>query len=267
MYVNKLFKTIVSGGIEIRDLKASAITRRKPAGDPVLEEYKFIPHLDEAKVSLSELTRLVTHICLENHMDIKVKTIELLENDSIEEESNLSCLMSESFGDLPLIQADINILCKNTQPNTDSLPSNVSIIDEKKIDGETRALLAIGCKLFTKERTNQLNLLLSGVQNGGFILTRELLDSTDSIDKYASSKELEVIMKKKFNDEIFVLLRKRVSEPKKISLIYVNNNQFDWINDMRKKMSEELENSKKESTRIIFVGQDGFENGKQSSEN
>lgn len=263
VYVNKMFNTIVSGGIEIRDLKANAISRRKPAGEPVIEEYKFVPYEDNTKVSLSDLSRLVTHVCLENHLDIKVKTIELIEdnNNSTLGESNLSCLMAESFGDLPLIQADISIISKNTELIADSLPANISIVDLKKINTETNALLAIGCKLLTKERLTDLNMLITGVREGGFLLTRELTDTIKNIDDYASSKNLEVVMKKKVDEESYILLRKRVKIPEKISLIYVTNNQFNWIDDMRKKMNEELEKSKKELTRIIFVGQDTFENG------
>lgn len=41
---------IKSGGVEIRGLKASAIPRKKPLGEPVLEKYKFIQN-EGSKVS------------------------------------------------------------------------------------------------------------------------------------------------------------------------------------------------------------------------
>lgn len=36
---------IQCGGIEVRNLKASAIARKKPLGDPVLEKFQFVPHI------------------------------------------------------------------------------------------------------------------------------------------------------------------------------------------------------------------------------
>lgn len=49
VYVYKDVKIIASGGIQIRDLKASQIPRRKPLGDPVLEKYTFVPHVNPEK--------------------------------------------------------------------------------------------------------------------------------------------------------------------------------------------------------------------------
>lgn len=45
--VYKEIELIKSGGVEIRGLKASAISRRKPLGEPVLEKYLFYPQEDE----------------------------------------------------------------------------------------------------------------------------------------------------------------------------------------------------------------------------
>lgn len=47
-------KVIASGGIEIHELRASQIPRKKPLGEPVLERYLFVPHVttDKSKVFL-----------------------------------------------------------------------------------------------------------------------------------------------------------------------------------------------------------------------
>jgi len=45
VYVYKQIDLIQCGGIEVRNLKASAIARRKPLGDPVLEKFQFVPHI------------------------------------------------------------------------------------------------------------------------------------------------------------------------------------------------------------------------------
>lgn len=45
VYVYKEIDLISCGGIEVRNLRASAITRKKPLGEPVLEKFQFIPHI------------------------------------------------------------------------------------------------------------------------------------------------------------------------------------------------------------------------------
>ncbi|XP_067207235.1 fatty acid synthase-like [Linepithema humile] len=69
--VYKTCDAIVSGGVEIRGIKATSIFRRKPVGEPVLEEYRFIAHRDGAEVSLQEAVMLSTHLALEYHQVIK----------------------------------------------------------------------------------------------------------------------------------------------------------------------------------------------------
>lgn len=45
VYVYKEIDLIQCGGIEVRSLRASAIGRKKPLGEPVLEKFQFIPHI------------------------------------------------------------------------------------------------------------------------------------------------------------------------------------------------------------------------------
>lgn len=45
VYVYKEIDLISCGGIEVRNLRASAIARKKPLGEPVLETFQFIPHI------------------------------------------------------------------------------------------------------------------------------------------------------------------------------------------------------------------------------
>ncbi|KAK0070671.1 hypothetical protein PV325_000245, partial [Microctonus aethiopoides] len=71
VYNMKTYDLIVAGGVEIRGLKASAISRRKRGDDPVLESYKYVAHRDRAKMSLKEAVHLATHLSLENHLEMK----------------------------------------------------------------------------------------------------------------------------------------------------------------------------------------------------
>lgn len=45
VHVYKEIDLIQCGGIEVRNLRASAIGRKKPLGEPVLEKFQFVPHV------------------------------------------------------------------------------------------------------------------------------------------------------------------------------------------------------------------------------
>ena len=249
--------------MELRGLKASAITRKKPSGEPVLEEYRFVPYQDKVETSLPEIAKLVAEISLENQLGIKVKTIEFIEEaDEVPINALLSPLLSASFGDEPLVQADINIVCENVKlKDTSDLPANVVVADLKKVNSDANALLVVGHRLLSKSREANLNLLLSALKGDGFLLTREVISELGNIETTVQEKRLHIILEKKYKNEAFILLRKFESLPKNISVIVVKNDSFNWVEDMRKVMSEELEKETSEPTRILFVGQGEFENG------
>lgn len=262
MVVNKTLDVILSGGVEIRGLKASAIARRKPAGEPVLEQYKFIANTDRAEATICDIVRLSTHISMENHLGIKIKTLELFdENDPVLIEELLSPLISESLGDLPLIQADINIV-SNTSFEDEVLASNIAVIETKKIGDDTNALLAVGHKLLTPSRAENLSLLVVAVKEGGFILTCEDASQTESLQEYAQSKGLNVVLEKKAGNTLYILLRKRIKAPKKTVVIHISNDTFDWVDEMHKTMTEELESGNADTLRIVYVSEGDFDNGK-----
>lgn len=107
VYVYKDVKIIASGGIQIRDLRASQIPRRKPLGDPVLERYKFVPHVSlqsNPETSLLETIRLCIHLALENVQGIKVKVVEIGDVTVNPESILVAPYVASVLGDLPLIQ-------------------------------------------------------------------------------------------------------------------------------------------------------------------
>lgn len=262
VYVNKLHGTITSGGIEILGLQASAIARRKPAGDPVLEKYGFLAHYDRAQNSLNELARLSTQIGLENHLGIKVKTFEILDDrDQVPMDNLMSPHLIESLGDMPLIQADVIIANSIGElPEEADLPSTVTVVDHKKIGADTGALLAVGYNLLSRNRDENLSLALIGIKDNGFVLTREAASTPDP-EPFTSSRGLSVILMKRSGDYLWVLLRKREKVLRKTVVVQVENDRFEWVDVGRKIMKEELDNDSPNKSRVVFVGQTDFENG------
>lgn len=209
-----------------------------------------------------EIVRLSSHIGLENQLGIKVKTIELIEEaDQVPIEETLSPLIAEALGDMPLIQADVSIAGNNVNYDSGDLPGGVSVGDLKKVNADSNALLVVGHKLLTPARVENLSLLKTSLKEGGFILSRENAAETKSVIEYANSKGLDVILEKTSGTDLFVLLRKREKPARKTLVINVSNEDFEWVEEMKKTMKEELEKETAGSLRIVFVSEGDFENG------
>lgn len=255
----KDFSALVSGGVEMRGLKASAISRRKPAGEPVLEEYRFVAHRDRAQIPLNAAVRLATHIALECNLGIKVKSVELADDENISADDLISPLILDTLGDMPLIQADVNIGTSKTFEEN-QFPDNIVINDPKKvINPEANALIAIGHQLITKNKVEDLKKLLFAVKDGGFIISCESNDT--KIPDSTENNEADIVLEKKTEKGVIVLLRKRDRLIKYSSVIKINNNEFSWVEEMKKTLKSEAEKDFGGNLRIVIVGEGDFESG------
>ncbi|XP_011684681.1 PREDICTED: fatty acid synthase-like [Wasmannia auropunctata] len=253
--IYKEIDTIIAGGVEIRGLKASQITRRKLVQDAVIEEHLFVAHCDRTKISLNEAIRISAQLTLEDHQIVKVKVIELVEDDDdIPLEYLSSSLLIEAFNDMPLIQTNITLLTSPNRFNPSDLSQDISIADLNKASIDDKALIVAGFNLLTKRQTS-LERLLPFLREGGYLLTRENCDVTD-YKKYLQQYELNVILEKRTDKEIIVLLKKKVLIEKR-TVVFINNNNFNWLDDLKSLVSDK----NKEKSRIIIVGERDFECG------
>ncbi|KAL0116828.1 hypothetical protein PUN28_010028 [Cardiocondyla obscurior] len=256
VYVNKYLDTIVSGGVEICNVKAMGIPRRLPAGDPVLEEYKFVAHRDGAQVSLKEAISLSIQIALEYYQTIHVNTIELIhDSDNITETKLASPIITEILGDLPLIQAKVYLSAPFNRFN-DNLFPNVTAKDINNVSKEENILFAVGVELLSINKKHQLNQILLKLKNDGFILTRE--KSSKKIST-ASKYNLDVILEKNTGEETLILLKKKAQLCRKTDIIYINNDEFTWLEKLNSLMN--AEDRIDDKMRIILVSEGDLENG------
>lgn len=255
VHVYKDWETIISGGVEIRGVKTVAVTRQLPAGDPVLEEYKFVAHRDRAQVSLKDAIRLSTQIVLEYHQAIHVKTIELIDDsDNVTADKLMSSILAEILNDLPLIQPKLYLSAPSNHFNDNSLPSNVISVDMDKVSKEDNVLLAVGLQLLSRDKRHQLEQILPKLKNDGFVLTREKTSKLENLSKYG----LDVILEKNTGDEAIVLLKKKKQlEARKTEIIHVNNDKFTWLERLNSLLNKENETD----TRIILVSERELESG------
>ncbi|XP_074097576.1 fatty acid synthase [Cotesia typhae] len=258
VYRNKTLDLIVAGGVEIRGLKASVIGRRKPAGEPVLESYQFIAHRDRDEMSLQQVIRIAVHLALENHQGIKVKTLESLEaNEKYPVEDLFTPILQEVLGDIPLIQAYLNILTENSFEEG-KLPQNINVTEAKKLPPDANAMILTGRDLLTKEKTASFSQLLFSLKDGGFILTLE--SKSNDFSTAAKRHNLDVLVEKVVGSSLCLLLRKQNKLSKKSIIVTIDSNSFDWIDELKSILEKEKEGEMSHS-RVILISEKSFESG------
>lgn len=233
------------------------ISRRKLLQDPVIEEYTFVPHHDCAKISLDEAIQISAQLALEDHQIIKVKAIELVEDDDDVTLENLSSsLLIKTFDNMPLIQTNITLVTSPNRFNSAELSENITIASLNKLSVNDKVLIVSGFNLLTKPN-NWIERLLPFVTEGGYLLTRENNCNIIDYEKHLRQYKLNVILEKRTDTEIILLLKKKVPITK-MAVVHINNHDFNWLEHLKLLVS--VENQLKNS-RIIIVGEGDFECG------
>ncbi|XP_015179002.1 PREDICTED: fatty acid synthase [Polistes dominula] len=251
---------VIGGGIEVHNILANAIARKRPAGDPVIEEYRFVAHRDKEVMSLRDILTFSLHICLENILNLSVKTNELIdENDNVSGENLASPLISDILGNLPLIQANINVFALTQKYTENEIPENITISEPKKLQLDDSALLSIGCNLLSSDNTDKLQQLIKATKPQGFILSRENIN-TQLNSSILKELQLGVVAEKRTSDEYFVLLRKLDKNKVKLLVFHVDSNEFNWLEKVKNDVDKEIEDCNS-NFRVILVEQGKFESG------
>lgn len=104
-YYKKNFRC---GGIEIKNPQASAISKQKPVGQPVLEKHVFLPNI--FKLTAQDSVRVNIQIILENKVNVlKFKAVEL-HNETTKPEELLSPFISDALAGQPMITGEVMVL-------------------------------------------------------------------------------------------------------------------------------------------------------------
>lgn len=248
---------MISGGIEISGIEATAISRRQRIINPVLEEYKFVAHRDLDVMSLQDAIRMSIHIALECYNMINVKIIEFIENSDKVMPENLNYLfVNKVLDDLPLIQSDIKLVAAHERFKDIALPDNVSIIEFNKLTQNEKCLMIIGFGILTKNRKELYEQILPVIMSKGFLFTLEKLDAVydySCLNKYG----LKIILEKRTKDNTIILLRKIQDIKKNQQILHVNSYEFSWVNKLKSLMKGNMTSN----TRIIIVAEGDFNCG------
>ncbi|XP_035740323.1 fatty acid synthase-like isoform X2 [Vespa mandarinia] len=249
---------IVTEGVEIHNIRASEIVRKKPVSDPIIEEHKFIAYRDRREMSLREILTLSMHITLENIPMMKVKTIELVEdNDNISAEKLVSPLFRDILANLPSIQASINLFAPPKKFDEEDILKNVEILESTKLRTDDVAILAVGCCLLTNEKKDSLKQLLKSTKDGAFLLSREKENITLDFS-ILKEFQLGIVLEKRTSEESWILLRKIKKISKYTQFINVRSNEFNWLKEVQNVLANETQ---EDNMRVILFEERNFESG------
>ena len=216
-----------SGGIEIRGLQASPVSRRRPPGVPVLETCQFVPHLPTPFLSKHEMARFCVQLALENVPTSKVMSVEI---DSNDDKEPLSELFGLALGDLPLVTAEMNYLTSK------EMTLGTVNVENLKLASFKSSLFII--------KTNCLSdpefLETAGphISDGGFLIARESNEiKLKTLNQLPVQYQLVAIIPT--DDETVVLLQyhKNKSQNHK-RLIKVTSNNYDWVETLKEALGE-----------------------------
>ncbi|KAF9794028.1 hypothetical protein SFRURICE_010511, partial [Spodoptera frugiperda] len=219
---------IRSGGIEIRGLHATPITKRQPLGVPI-----------------GDILRANIQLVLENIQTHKVKSIELVDEEY--KKNDLTPILEsigQMLGDLPYMQAELLMVSKEPI----EVPYNISVIENRKLVGESNAALFVGANLLG--RSEILQQASSTLRDKAFIMSRE--KEYPNPKKFTDKYDIVTVYDTGF--EYMVLLRNRVEvKPAKFIRILAADDSFSWVD----KVKEELN----ESQKVVLYAQNEPING------
>lgn len=263
VYVYNDYDAVVAGGIEIRGIRANAIQHRKLMSVPILEEYKFVAHRDKAQVSLEEMIILSTQLALECNITSTPRILELIHQDNkVPIEETLTPTFMKVLSDLPMIRPSLIIAAEQERCEKLSLPENVTRIETNKLPEDGNAFMAAAHDILTSKRRDILEQLLLAVEDNGFILLRESVATKDTI-AYLQACDLNVVLEKSYKDQTLLLLKKAEKPPQKTEVVYVNNDEFSWLEKVKETLNAEIDKGNSETVRLVLVAEGDMENGVQ----
>ncbi|XP_076644466.1 fatty acid synthase [Halictus rubicundus] len=262
VYVYSDYDTIVSAGVEIRGLKANPIQRRRIMADPILEEYKFVAHRDKAETSLEEMVVLSSQVALESSLLTTPKILELIDpDDNLPIEEVLTPTVLKVLGNQPMIRPKM-VLAANSE-RYEKLPDieKITVLEPNKLPEDGSIFMAITYDISTRKRQHYLDQLMQAIVDDGFILTKEHVVNSDTY-LYLRGYELAVVLEKSYKGQTLLLLKRLEKLPRITEVVYVNNNEFSWLNKVKEMLKAQEGKKKNErDTRLVLVAEGDLENG------
>lgn len=222
VYTCQYSNILRSGGIEIRGLQASPVSRRRPPGVPVLEINQFVPHLPTPYLTKTDMARFCVQLALENMPTNKVLSVEIDGND---ESEPLSDYFGQALGDLPLVTAELNFL------TTRDIDLGSVNIEDGKLTAYKNCLFVTKANCLSDKEF--LESAMSHITEGGFLITRESNEiKLKILNQLPTQYQLIAIVPT--DGETIIMLqyhKKKIQSHQQLVKITMNN--YDWIEDLK----------------------------------
>ena len=219
-------KIIRSGGIEIFNLEASIVGRRRPQGDPVLESYKFIPYHVRDEIETKDAVRVVIQMAIENSPIIHVKAVEV---DTVNTEETILKEVQTALEGLPLITSNLIFLSHK-----------VSEIDQIHIEDLTLSTQSDCFIIISTDCLSDFNFLekaSASFSDCGFLICRER--SNVAMKNFKLPEGFTLISSIRTKDEILVVLsinKKPLEKKRSAIIIKEKDSSFEWIEKVKEAM-------------------------------
>lgn len=212
---------LVSGGIEISGLHASPVSRRKPPGIPVLETYKFIPHLPAPTTEISDAVRICVQTALENNPVPKMKIVEV-DEDKV---PPTIPYFQEALEDLPVVTGDFMLLTSQELELPDIH------VEDGKLSTQTNCTFVISTNLLG--RPEWVQKAQKSIGDGGYLVSIETLPLN-----YAQVKApigFNIIAFLPTEKGSVVLMRRHPKKVTNITVIHVvqSDMNYTWIEKIK----------------------------------
>ncbi|XP_055698842.1 fatty acid synthase [Phlebotomus papatasi] len=224
--VSKELNIISSGGVEIVGLHASPVARRRPPGVPVLETYKFIPHLPTPEMSKIDAIRTCVQLALENNPNFKVKVVEVDTNESTEP---IITFFQEALGDLPLVSTDLMYLTAR------EIELQEVHVENGKLSTQTNCMFVIASDCLANPDFVEKSVV--SLTENAYLVTRESKDL--HVEDIKIPPGFQLILSIPTEDETIVmchrLRRKLIGNPTVVK-ISMEDTKYEWLNKIRAAM-------------------------------
>lgn len=214
-------KVIRAGGIEIYDFEGSAVNRRRPIADPVLEVYKFIPHFPTTPtLSTIDMAKFCIQLLLENTPTTRLVSVEV---DSDDKRESMSEFIVLGLSDLPMITSDINYLTSK-QVELDNV-----IVQDKSLSDFDDVNLIIKSRCIND--TEFLKAAKDVLTPNGFIVSRECVDTKLPVK---IPDDLQLVATIPAENEIVLFFQfAKAAYKKPDSIIKISSNVDDWLEPLK----------------------------------
>ncbi|CAO1315088.1 unnamed protein product [Diamesa serratosioi] len=217
------------GGIEIRGLQASSVGRRRPPGIPVLESHKFVPHLPTPKFDKVNTAKFCVQLGLENNPTLKVKCVEIDENDDKEP---LCSYWAQAAGDLPLVTSEIHYL------TTKTLNMGEIVVEDGQLSAHNKCMFII--KSNCLEDNQFLESAVQRMDDAGYVICRESTQfKINHLNQLPTNFKLIAVIPTE-DETIFMLkyTKAPVTLTNKFVKIQSNDESYEWLQELDTSIKE-----------------------------